>query len=157
MRTTLSLTPANNYDPQVLIVGGGNPATVTTELIDLSAPTPTWNWGPNMSQPRIELSATILPNDKILATGGSLHDEDTSTASLKLICRMPPQTLSRQLVRISYGMTTAARLDSLVGRRQSPARHMTSRTWRSINPHTCLRRIRAEVSFRQHHRSLTTL
>src|SRR5438445_3439042 len=47
----LPLTPANNYDPQVIIMGGGNPATATTELIDLGATTPTWNWGPNMSQP----------------------------------------------------------------------------------------------------------
>jgi len=78
----LPLTPANNYDPQVIIMGGGNPATATTELIDLGATTPTWNWGPNMSQPRIEMSATILPNGKILATGGSLNDEDTTTASL---------------------------------------------------------------------------
>jgi hypothetical protein len=79
----LPLTPANNYDPRVLILGGGNPATATTELIDLGATTPAWNWGPNMSQPRIEMSATILPNGKILATGGSLNDEDTTTASLK--------------------------------------------------------------------------
>jgi Domain of unknown function (DUF1929)/PKD domain len=35
-----------------------------------------------MSQPRIEMNATILPNGKILALGGSLNDEDTGTASL---------------------------------------------------------------------------
>src|SRR5438128_3106731 len=35
----LPLTPANNYDPQVIIMGGGNPATATTELIDLGATT----------------------------------------------------------------------------------------------------------------------
>src|SRR5205085_1617401 len=75
-------TPANHYDPRVLIMGGGNPATATTETIDLGAPTPAWQWGPNMSQPRIEMSATILPDGKILATGGSLNDEDTTTASL---------------------------------------------------------------------------
>jgi hypothetical protein len=78
----LPLTTANNYDPRVLILGGGNPATATTELIDLGATTPAWNWGPDMSQPRIEMSATILPNGKVLATGGSLNDEDTTTASL---------------------------------------------------------------------------
>ncbi|HEX4919492.1 MAG TPA: hypothetical protein VFV92_01985, partial [Candidatus Bathyarchaeia archaeon] len=50
----LPLTPANNYRPQVIIMGGGNPATATTETIDLGATTPAWNWGPNMSQPRIE-------------------------------------------------------------------------------------------------------
>jgi Domain of unknown function (DUF1929) len=78
----LPLTPANNYDPHVIIMGGGNPATATTELIDLGSATPTWSWGPNMSEPRIEMSATILPDGKILATGGSLNDEDTTTASL---------------------------------------------------------------------------
>ena len=35
-----------------------------------------------MSQARIEMNATILPNGKVLATGGSLNDEDATTASL---------------------------------------------------------------------------
>jgi hypothetical protein len=78
----LPLTPANGYKPRVMIFGGGNPSTATTELIDLSAATPKWAYGPNMSQPRIEMDATILPNGKILALGGSLNDEDTATASL---------------------------------------------------------------------------
>jgi hypothetical protein len=77
----LPLTPANNYKPVVMILGGGNPSTATTELIDLSAATPSWTNGPSMSQPRIEMNATILPNGKILALGGSLNDEDTGTAS----------------------------------------------------------------------------
>ena len=29
------MTPANNYKPVIMIMGGGNPATNTTELIDL--------------------------------------------------------------------------------------------------------------------------
>jgi galactose oxidase-like protein/PKD domain-containing protein len=78
----LPLTPANNYKPVVMIMGGGNPSTATTELIDLSAATPAWTYGPSMSQPRIEMNATILPNGKIIALGGSLNDEDTGTASL---------------------------------------------------------------------------
>jgi hypothetical protein len=78
----LPLYPANNYKPVVMIMGGGNPSTNTTELIDLSAATPKWVYGPPMSQPRIEMNATILPNGKVLAVGGSLNDEDTSTASL---------------------------------------------------------------------------
>jgi hypothetical protein len=78
----LPLTPANNYDPRVFIMGGGNPGTATTELIDLGATTPAWKAGPNMSQPRIEMNATLLPNGKVLAMGGSLNDEDTTTASL---------------------------------------------------------------------------
>jgi hypothetical protein len=78
----LPLTPANNYTPKVIIFGGGNPSTNTTETIDLSAATPKWVYGPNMSQPRIEMNATMLPNGKVLAVGGSLNDEDTATASL---------------------------------------------------------------------------
>jgi len=78
----LPLTPANNYAPKVIIFGGGNPSTNTTEIIDLSAATPKWVYGPNMSQPRIEMNATMLPNGKVLAVGGSLNDEDTATASL---------------------------------------------------------------------------
>jgi len=78
----LPLTPANNYKPVVMIMGGGNPSTATTELIDLSAATPKWTNGPPMSEPRIEMNATILPNGNIIALGGSLNDEDTGTASL---------------------------------------------------------------------------
>ena len=79
----LPLTPANGYKPRVMIFGGGNPATATTEIIDLSAaPTPAWQYGPSMSQPRIEMNATILPNGKVLALGGSTNDEDAATASL---------------------------------------------------------------------------
>jgi hypothetical protein len=78
----LPLTPTNNYKPVVMIMGGGNPSTATTELIDLSSATPTWTYGPSMSQSRIEMNATILPNGKVLALGGSLNDEDTGTASL---------------------------------------------------------------------------
>jgi len=79
----LPLTPANNYDPQVIIMGGGSPATATTETIDLGATSPAWQYGPNMSQARIEMNAVILPSGKVLALGGSVNDEDTTTLSLK--------------------------------------------------------------------------
>lgn len=78
----LPLTLANGYQPKVIIMGGGNPSLSSTEIIDLSAATPKWVVGPNMSQPRIEMNATILPNGKVLALGGSTNDEDASTASL---------------------------------------------------------------------------
>jgi len=78
----LPLTPANSYKPRVMILGGGNPATATTEIIDLSAATPAWMQGPNMSAPRIEMNATLLPNGKVLAIGGSTNDEDLATAAL---------------------------------------------------------------------------
>ena len=36
----LPLRPAAGYPARVLILGGGNPATATTEILDMSAPTP---------------------------------------------------------------------------------------------------------------------
>lgn len=77
----MPLTPANGFRPVVMIMGGGNPATATTEIIDLSASSPQWVFGPAMSQPRVEMNATILPNGKVVALGGSANDEDGSTAS----------------------------------------------------------------------------
>jgi galactose oxidase-like protein len=78
----LPLTPENNYDPKVMILGGGTTATQSTELIDLGASSPAWQWGSDMSQARIEMNAVILPNGKVLALGGSAKDEDGTTASL---------------------------------------------------------------------------
>jgi hypothetical protein len=78
----LPLTPANGYKPRVMILGGGNPATATTEILDLSVSPLKWQWGASMSQPRIEMNATILPNGKVLALGGSRNDEDAASASL---------------------------------------------------------------------------
>ena len=65
-----------------MIFGGGNPATASTETLDLSVSPRQWRYGPPMSQPRIEMNATILPNGKVLAMGGSTINEDATTASL---------------------------------------------------------------------------
>jgi hypothetical protein len=78
----LGLTPANNYDPVILIMGGNSPATATTETIDMGAPNPAWQLGPSMSQARIEMNSVILPSGKVLALGGSVNDEDATTESL---------------------------------------------------------------------------
>ena len=78
----LGLTPANNYDPVILIMGGNSPATATTETIDMGSSNPAWQLGPSMSQARIEMNAVILPSGKVLALGGSVNDEDATTKSL---------------------------------------------------------------------------
>jgi PKD repeat protein len=79
----LPLRPPN-YNASVMIMGGGNPSTATTEILDTSVPQAQWHWVTKapMTQPRVQMNATILPNGKILATGGSYRDEDTTTASL---------------------------------------------------------------------------
>jgi hypothetical protein len=75
------LTPANGFKPTVMIFGGGSPtATDTTELIDLSAASPKWVSGPAMVKPRVQVNATLLPDGKILVSGGSEMDEDNATA-----------------------------------------------------------------------------
>ncbi len=78
----LPLSPTDGYRARIMVMGGNNPATATAEMIDLGAPTLTWQALPPMSAPRIEMNAVILPTGKILALGGSARDEDSTTASL---------------------------------------------------------------------------
>jgi hypothetical protein len=56
----LPLSPTDGYRARVMILGGGNPTQKTTEVIDLSASPLQWQRGPDMSQARIQLNATIL-------------------------------------------------------------------------------------------------
>jgi PKD repeat protein len=62
------------YKPVVMNFGGGNPATATTELIDLSVANPVWTPGPNMSSGRVQMNAILLPDGKVLAAGGSVSN-----------------------------------------------------------------------------------
>lgn len=86
----LPLTPANGYKPRVIIFGGSSnnasnenvAATPTSETIDLSEAKPKWSWGPTMVAGRIEMNATMLPTGKVLVSGGSVFDENESTAVL---------------------------------------------------------------------------
>lgn len=74
----LPLLPPN-YTPRVMSFGGGSPATSSTEMIDLSAGTPSWTPGPHMSTGRIQMNAVILPNGNVLAEGGSVNNESPDT------------------------------------------------------------------------------
>ena len=78
----LPLRPESGYAPRVMILGGDHPATATTELIDLSVPSPSWRMLAPMSVPRVRMNAVLLPTGKVLALGGSSVDEDPNTASL---------------------------------------------------------------------------
>ena len=75
----LPLLPPS-YVPRVMNFGGGpNPATSSTDIIDLSVATPSYIAGPNMSTGRIQMNAVILPNGKVLAEGGSVNNEVPDT------------------------------------------------------------------------------
>jgi len=106
----LPLTLASNYDPNVIIMGGHSPATNTTEIIDLGSATPAWKSGPNMSQARIEMNAVILPDGRVLAVGGSVNDEDTSTASLNADLLGPDPNNQGSYIFYSAGANSYARL-----------------------------------------------
>jgi galactose oxidase-like protein/List-Bact-rpt repeat protein len=63
-------------DSKVLYLGGGgstcpNLPQNTAEMIDLSATTPTWSAIASMSFRRRQTNATILPDGKVLVTGGT--------------------------------------------------------------------------------------
>ncbi|MFC1443012.1 galactose oxidase-like domain-containing protein [Streptacidiphilus sp. N1-10] len=86
------LPPAQNQE--VLTVGGGNVSTNVdanrdTDLINLSAATPTYTAGPQLpqgtvtggatetgTQGKMYVSLVVLPNGKVLETGGGLHDRE---------------------------------------------------------------------------------
>jgi len=70
----LPLLPPS-YVPKVMNLGGSSPATRTTEIIDLSAATPSWTAGPDMSTGRIHMNTVLLPNGSVLAAGGSVNSE----------------------------------------------------------------------------------
>ena len=64
------------YRPgKVLIVGGSNlssgPPTNTAEMIDLGEAVPAWQYTGSMAQARRQLNATLLPDGRVLATGGT--------------------------------------------------------------------------------------
>ncbi|PTL76930.1 galactose oxidase-like domain-containing protein [Vitiosangium sp. GDMCC 1.1324] len=83
------------YGSKVLIIGGGSPPTTMVEELDLAAPSPTWKVRAPMAWPRRQLNATLMPDGKVLVTGGSsgsdfdddnqpvkvpeLYDPDTDT------------------------------------------------------------------------------
>ena len=56
---------------KILVMGGGDPPTNTAEVIDLNASTPAWRSVGSMAVARRQLNATILPDGKVLATGGT--------------------------------------------------------------------------------------
>lgn len=60
------------YSPyRILIAGGGQPPTNTAEIINLGEPNPTWTYTNPMAFPRRHMNLTLLPDDTVLATGGS--------------------------------------------------------------------------------------
>ena len=62
---------------------GGSAPTATAEIIDLNGSTPTWTYTGSLSGPRKLHNATLLPDGKVLITGGSQGGEDPNTKPAK--------------------------------------------------------------------------
>ena len=66
------------YEPgKILIAGGGFPATNSAEVIDLNEPSPVWRNVSAMNKSRAHANSTILPDGKVLVTGGGYDNPDT--------------------------------------------------------------------------------
>jgi hypothetical protein len=60
------------YAPgKIMIAGGGSPPTNTAEVIDLNVATPAWRDVSPMQYARRQHNATLLPDGKVLVTGGT--------------------------------------------------------------------------------------
>jgi hypothetical protein len=76
----LPLLPPS-YKPKIMMFGGGtygtppNDPNRTTEMVDLSAASPAWTPMQPMSAPRIEVNAVLLPDGKVVLSGGSRVNE----------------------------------------------------------------------------------
>ena len=82
----LPLLQSKNYAARVMVMGGEQPnaqGDATAETIDLSQSNPTWQPAGSMpSGARQQMNAVLFPNGKILALGGSVVNEDPTTATL---------------------------------------------------------------------------
>src|SRR5262245_1394746 len=65
---------------KVAIMGGGDPPTASAEVIDLNQPAPSWRMVSPMAFSRRNANSTLLPDGKVLVTGGSCgRGYDTET------------------------------------------------------------------------------
>ncbi|HEX3187659.1 MAG TPA: galactose oxidase-like domain-containing protein [Pyrinomonadaceae bacterium] len=80
-------------DGKVVVAGGGDPPTNTAEVIDLNAASPAWRFVSPMNNARRQFDLTLLPDGKVLATGGSSGSGfDNSTAPVLLAEMWNPAT-----------------------------------------------------------------
>jgi hypothetical protein len=75
-------------DGKILYIGGGNPPTDTAEVIDLNETSPAWRTVGSMSIARRQTNATLLPDGKVLVTGGvsgqGFNNKDTPVFTAEL-------------------------------------------------------------------------
>jgi hypothetical protein len=78
--TSVALPPSLD---RIMILGGydsGTFATDTTEIIDLSDPSPDWSYGPSMFYRRMHVNVITLPDGKVFVAGGTEDENQTISA-----------------------------------------------------------------------------
>jgi hypothetical protein len=71
------------YDPgKIIVMGGGWTPTNTAEIIDLNVPNPSWQSVSSMAFARRHMNATLLPDGKVLVTGGSSSPDNDATLAV---------------------------------------------------------------------------
>ena len=78
-------------DGKVLALGGGKKGavpTATAEIVDLSAAAPAWRYTSPMQNARRHANATLLPDGKVLVTGGSRSTQNNNAAGAILAAEL---------------------------------------------------------------------
>lgn len=58
---------------KVMVIGGGDPGVRNVDIVDLKSSSPSYTPGPPLRTGRLHISAVVLPDGKVLATGGGAH------------------------------------------------------------------------------------
>ena len=80
-------------DGRVVYIGGADAPVASAEIINLNAATPSWTLVGSMAQPRRQHNATLLPDGKVLVTGGSsAAGFDTASGAVRAAEMWDPAT-----------------------------------------------------------------
>jgi hypothetical protein len=112
------------YDQGKVIVMGGGAPTNTAEIIDLNGPTPAWTSVSSMAYARRQMNATLLPNGKVLVTGGSSSSGTVGSGNQEL--QDGGQHASATNVSLDYGV--ADRWPGAFSRRRTSGGHRNDRS-----------------------------
>jgi hypothetical protein len=100
------------YRPgKILIAGGDSPPTNTAEVVDLNDPSPAFRFTQSMIHARRQVNSTVLPDGKVLITGGTsgigFSDETHAELSAELwdpATETWTELASMQIVRVYHSV-----------------------------------------------------
>lgn len=80
-------------DGRVVYIGGADPPVASAEIINLNVTSPAWTLVGSMAQPRRQHNATLLPDGKVVVTGGSSSSGfDTASGAVRAAEMWDPAT-----------------------------------------------------------------